>query len=179
MSKIRGSLMVLLLLAGALSLACGSEGGTGVFDSDAIVEQGAFEDVLLPEISSVSHMLVNPTEVDFGNVEVGGPAWRILTISNVGLGDLVVNPGGGCLEIADDVQGEFSIVKDESEKWKALNLDTCGEVTIIPHATRSVKLVCDPKTETGTATGKLVISTNDPETPTVAVPLNCSRCDCE
>jgi preprotein translocase subunit YajC len=93
---------------------------------------------------------VSPRSLDFGSVKSGKKTTKTLKITNNGSGDLVTTLSG--LEGTD-----FSIQGSSS-------------VTIKAKKSYSLKVLCTP-TSGGLKTATLKIDSNDPDTPTLEIPL--------
>lgn len=115
-----------------------------------------------------------PASVDFGHVGIGVTAQRTLTLSNEGKADLIVNEAGGCLEIVDDSDGEFAFV-DTLDGWGPTTKQSCAQGIIPANDQHPVTLTCTPKSASGTATAKLVFTTNQMGMEEVGVPMTCNR----
>ena len=111
---------------------------------DATITVTADFALKIPDISVVQ------TTLDFGNVKLGKKATKTLKIMNIGTGDLVI--GLSVLEGTD-----FSIQGSSS-------------VTIKVRKSYSLKVLFTPKSA-GLETANLRVSSNDPDTPTVDIPL--------
>ena len=103
-----------------------------------------------------SFIEVTPTFHDFGDLEVDSSLSKTFTISNTGTADLVI----GALSITGTNASEFDI-----------HNDNCSGQTIAPSATCTVDVVFSPTSE-GAKNANLSIPSNDPDTPTLNVPLS-------
>lgn len=105
----------------------------------------------LPEIS------VSPPQFVVGDVvKVGTSQRQVFEISNVGKGDLKL----GSLEITGRDKNHFNLVYDD-----------CSGQTILPSGTRAVEVEFKPLSG-GEKTAQLEIPSNDPDNPTLVVPLS-------
>ena len=100
---------------------------------------------------------VSPVSFDFGNVNLGSTSVsRTFTISNIRDANLVI----GTISITGTDTSEFCIENDN-----------CSEQTIAPSDTCTVDVVFSP-TSAGSKSANLSIPSNDPDTPTLTVPLS-------
>jgi PKD repeat protein len=93
---------------------------------------------------------VSPSSLDFGSVDTGGYAWRSLTVSNSGTGNLRISS-------VDSLSSTFGVASDE-----------CSGRILSASASCSVHVDFTPGTE-GIFNGSLVISSNDMDHPIVTV----------
>ncbi len=104
-----------------------------------------------------SHISVNPISLDFGNIPVDiASEAQTLTILNDGNGILAIYP----LQMNGTHYSEFSTQNDNCSGKILLPLENC-----------TVDLVFSPTSE-GSKNANLSITSNDPDTPTLNVPLN-------
>lgn len=121
---------------------------------DAFVSK--FDSALSGDVTYAPDITVSPTSHDFGIVAAGtSSAVQTLTISNTGDADLVI----GTLSIAGTDASEFGTENDN-----------CSAQTIRPTAGCTVGAVFEPAS-TSTKTAHLTISSNDPDTPNLSIPL--------
>jgi hypothetical protein len=99
---------------------------------------------------------VFPSSLDFGPVDVDHSSSQNLTIYNSGSADLTIHP----LTIGGSNFSHFT-----------LQNDSCSGTTLSPFQNCSVQVVFSPSS-TGSKYALLSIPSNDPDTPTVTVPLN-------
>ncbi len=109
--------------------------------------------VQVPPDTTGSVIDVSPTSIDYGVVLVGGSSDSTIKIKNVGNGNLVL----GTLSITGTNAGEFSIF-------------TPPIITIAPSDSTNVVIRFSPQSG-GTKSATLVIPSNDPNKPSVNVPL--------
>ena len=110
-------------------------------------------EVIVPE----PDISVSPTSHDFGNVTIGSTsAAKTFTVTNTGDADLVIDT----ITITDINASEFSIQNDN-----------CSEQTIIPSDNCTVDVVFSP-TSAGAKSANLSIPSDDPDTPTLDIPLS-------
>lgn len=99
---------------------------------------------------------VSPTDHDFGSVYLRcKPTAKTFTISNTGTAELEM----GTLSITGTDTSEFFIQNDN-----------CSAQTIAPSGTCTVQAVFSP-TSAGSKSANLSILSNDPDTPTLDIPL--------
>jgi hypothetical protein len=126
--------------------------GCGVGENSSIIDQIS----CLPCVGS-SYISVNPISFDFGNIVVGTSStpqtWSIL---NDGTGVLAIYP----LQINGTHYSEFSIQND-----------TCSGKILMPSENCTVDIAFSPETE-GEKLASLSLSSNDPDTPTLDMPLS-------
>lgn len=101
---------------------------------------------------------ISPPECNFGNVGIGVEAFCDITIENVGNRELVIDS----VSFADE-----SPMATTPVFYPAGFLELVG---IAPGTGMSVRLAATPQA-LGTATGALLLTTNDPERPDASVPL--------
>lgn len=100
---------------------------------------------------------VNPNAKDFGNITVGNTsAAQIFTISNTGTADLFIDT----IAVTGANQGEFGKQNDN-----------CSGQTVAASGSCTVKVVFSP-TSAGLKNATLSISSSDPDTPSLNVPLS-------
>ncbi|MEA2013788.1 MAG: DUF1566 domain-containing protein [Thermodesulfobacteriota bacterium] len=100
---------------------------------------------------------VLPGSADFGSVDVEATSQaKSFTITNTGTADLEI----GTISIAGAAASEFNIQDDN-----------CSGQTVAPSGTYTMKVVFSPASE-GSKSATLLIPSNDPETPTLSVPLS-------
>ena len=100
---------------------------------------------------------VNPTSHDFGSLDVGDTSQaQTFTLTNSGNVDLVI----GILSITGRDSSDFII-----------HNDSCSAQTIAPFGTCMVDVVFSP-TSGGSKSASLSIQSNDPNTPTLNIPLS-------
>jgi len=102
-----------------------------------------------------SFIEVTPTFHDFGNLRIDSSLSKTFTISNTGTADLVI----GTITITGTDAVEFSIQSDN-----------CTGHTIPPLETCAVEVVFSPAS-VGAKNANLSIPSNDPDMPTLNVPL--------
>jgi len=111
-----------------------------------------------------------PDMIDFGFVGQMITAERLLTLSNEGVGELIV----GCFSIEDDSLGEFDFV--ENAQFPPTLHDACGEGSIAGNLSQPVTMTfTNLGPQTGTASATLVFTTNVSDMENVEVPLSAKR----
>ncbi len=104
----------------------------------------------------IPNISVTPTSYNFGNVNVGSSsAPQTFTVSNTGTGDLVI----GTISFAGTDASQFG-----------KQSDNCSGKTLTPSSSCTVNTVFSPAS-TGLKSASLSIPSNDPDTPTLNVPL--------
>lgn len=104
---------------------------------------------------------VSPTSIDFGTVNVGNSsAPQSFTISNTGTADLHISG----MSLSDTTNYSLNVNGGSSP---------CGSTTptIVPYGSCTVTVTFSPSS-TGTKDANLTISSDDPDTPTLNVPLS-------
>ena len=136
---------------GFLGLAFGNNTLVGVGYGGAVLQSDPFPAAPQPDIS------VSPTSLPFGDVNVGSSSTQNLRITNNGTQNLVVSS----VTIIGTDAGQFSIV-----------VGSCGSLTptILPSSNCEIGVTFSP-TSTGAKTASLSISSNDPDTPLLDIPL--------
>jgi len=99
---------------------------------------------------------VAPASRDFGTVALGGMLEQVITVSNSGSGNLVIQT----VAIADPLAAPFSIVSDN-----------CSGQTILPEDNCTLTVRFSP-TAKGVFNDTFDIPSNDPDTPSVTVTLS-------
>ena len=109
------------------------------------------------EVPPEPDISVSPVLKSFGDVEVGSssPA-QTFTVSNVGGADLLV--------------GTITLTGTNADQFAIQNDNVSGQ-TIAPAGSRTLQVVFSP-TSVGAKSAALSIPSNDPDEPTVAVPLS-------
>jgi predicted outer membrane repeat protein len=129
-------------LAGSLRIVDGDGDGTDTID------MGAYE--IAPDID------VTPADLDFGVFDVDDTSpTQTLTVSSQGAADLVV----GTITIGGDDAGDFSLVSDD-----------VSDTTLTPGSSATVGVEFTPSSG-GPKSAVLTIPSNDPDTPSLEVPL--------
>lgn len=140
-----------------------------------------YNPVQVPVRGRVAAPLIHvfPSPVVFGSVGQMITAEQVLTVQNLGNGDLRFT---GPLKVENDTLGEFAVVEDTKFKptLPTFNPSTdCGEpeaCVIAGNDSRGVRLQFTNKgPASGTATARLVITSNDPVNPTLYVDLSATR----
>jgi YD repeat-containing protein len=106
-------------------------------------------------IQSHPALSINPTMVDYKTVKTGESRLAIITLSNSGMGDLVLQT----LALAGTNAGEFFKQNDN-----------CSGHTIIPSESCTLQIVFSPSTA-GLKNANISILSNAPDIPVEAVPL--------
>ena len=96
---------------------------------------------------------VSPSALSFVEAEVGAPEEDLFTITNVGGSDLTVN--------------NLQLVGSNTFSFTQL-----GNPTLSPGESQDVFVVYAPTTDEADDSGAIMITSNDPDTPMVEVPLN-------
>jgi hypothetical protein len=138
-------------------------GATSPYPLDYVIDQGgnvayfateydpeAMTSVIDDLLSNTAAMDVEPTSLDFGEVPVGEQSGALLTITNSGTGDLYLD----------------SITSDSSEFTANL------AQLLVPPAAQRTLLVTFAPTDSGSRTGVLTMTGNDPDNPRWDVPLD-------
>jgi len=107
------------------------------------------------EFGEVPNIAVSPLSYDFGVVSAGTVPVQTFTITNSGLGNLIV----GVLSLTGVDAAKFSVVAD-----------ACSSSTVAPTASCSFGVAFHP-TYAGLRTAELIIPSNDPGTP-LSVPVS-------
>ena len=116
------------------------------------------EVMVLVEEETVPDISVGPSEHDFGEVTIGDEsAPQTFTVSNKGELDLIV----GDLDINDTLKVSSAFIIQE---------DNCSNQRITPDDSCTVNIVFAPSSE-GEKNANLSLPSNDPDTPTLVVPL--------
>lgn len=141
---------------------CFSPKTPGLFDDEVIISSNDPDaptvaipirgSAVLPKLPKIE---VTPTSLDFEAVTVNTTAERELTVSNVGDADLWVSN----VAIAGGAASPFDLC---GITWTAGSLPPGGSV--------KVSICFSPKTA-GLVEDELIISSNDPNTPTTAIPV--------
>jgi hypothetical protein len=104
----------------------------------------------------IPNISVTPTSSIFGNVNIGSSSSpQTFTVSNTGSANLVI--------------GTTSITGTDASQFSKQN-DSCSGKTLTPSSSCSVNTVFSPAS-TGSKSVSLSIPSNDPDTPTLNVPL--------
>lgn len=134
---------------------------TGQANGSILVSSNAgSQTVVLTGNGVAARIVVSPASIDFGASPVGQPAQaRTLTISNTGTGPLEVR--------------SFSISGGTANGF---SLPNTASFTVQPGSSGAISVAFTPN-RVGPTTDTLVISSNDPTSPTVTVTLNGSGSD--
>jgi len=105
----------------------------------------------------IPNISVTPTSYNFGNINLGSSSSpQIFTVSNIGSANLVI--------------GTISITGTNASQFSKQN-DICSGQTLAPSSSCTINVVFSP-TSTGSKSASLSILSNDPDTPTLNVPLS-------
>ncbi len=124
------------------------EGNVAYFSTE--YEPDAMTAIIDGLIGWTPDIRVEPAAVDFGGVALGESAFTLVSVFNDGEGSLIVD----ALETSD---AEF-----------ALNLE---DMVIAPGGSQAILVEFTP-TELGPMDGEMVLSSNDPDEPSLTVPLH-------
>ncbi len=104
-----------------------------------------------------SNIIISPTSYDFGSINIGNTSTlQTFTISNTGGTDLTL--------------GAISLTGADASEFNFLN-DNCSAQIIPPSGTCTIDAVFTPTSE-GAKSANLSIPSDDPDTPTLDVPLS-------
>jgi len=140
--KITQTKILLLLLALSPLAACNEYGI--VEDPDNI---GTIKDGLEPDI------LVTPASVDFGRIDAENSVTEIISVQNVGEGDLHILD----IQLSDDANGVYDI-------------GAIGSILVPPDGTTSFAITFDPITA-ALENNSILIDSDDPDEPVTEVQL--------
>ncbi|MEW6419944.1 MAG: choice-of-anchor D domain-containing protein [Nitrospirota bacterium] len=105
----------------------------------------------------IPNISVTPTSYNFGNVNLGSSSSPItFAVSNTGSANLVI--------------GTISITGTDASQFSKQN-DTCSGQTLAPSSSCTINVVFSPASK-GSKNASLLIPSNDPDTPTLNVPLS-------
>jgi len=108
------------------------------------------------QVGSFGDLVISPSSQNFGSINVGTTSSpQTFTISNTGTANLVI--------------GTISITSTNASEFSKQN-DNCSGQTIVPLGSCTLKAVFKP-TSYGSKSANLSIPSNDPDQPTLDVPL--------
>lgn len=144
----------------ALALACGDkDSDTGSSDGDSGIQQpsdsgGGDGGTDSGEPAGDPDIQLSEDKLSFGSVEVGKDSSKLVTISNVGMGPLSVS------DVAlSDTTGAYTVDVPSAVSQIAAGAAEQFTVGFFP-------------TETGTFEATVVITSDDPDSPEISLPLS-------